>query len=81
MNHSRRHSDIMKLVQEEGTISIADLAAKLGVSLETVRRDVKPLTSDGAVVKMHGAIGLPSISKTGSSTTCSLFGPGRPATG
>ena len=61
MNHSRRHSDIMKLVQEEGTISIADLAAKLGVSLETVRRDVKPLTSDGAVVKMHGAIGLPSM--------------------
>jgi len=61
MNHSKRHSDIMKLVQEEGTITIADLAARLGVSLETVRRDVKPLTSDGAVLKMHGAIGLPSI--------------------
>ena len=61
MNHSKRHSDIMKLVQEEGTITIADLAARLGVSLETVRRDVKPLTSDGAVLKMHGAIGLPSM--------------------
>ena len=61
MNHSKRHSDIMKLVQEEGTITIADLAARLGVSLETVRRYVKPLTSDGAVLKMHGAIGLPSI--------------------
>ncbi len=61
MNHSKRHSDIMKLVQEEGTITIADLAARLGVSRETVRRDVKPLTSDGAVLKMHGAIGLPSM--------------------
>jgi DeoR family glycerol-3-phosphate regulon repressor len=61
MNHSKRHADILRLVQEEGTISIADLAAKLNVSLETVRRDVKPLTSDGTVLKMHGAIGLPSL--------------------
>ena len=61
MNHSKRHGEILRLVQEEGTISIADLATKLGVSLETVRRDVKPLTSDGTVLKMHGAIGLPSM--------------------
>jgi len=60
MNHSKRHGDILRLVQDEGTISIADLASRLGVSLETVRRDVKPLTRDGSVVKMHGAIGLPS---------------------
>ncbi|MBA3447405.1 MAG: DeoR/GlpR transcriptional regulator [Pseudaminobacter sp.] len=61
MNHSKRHGEILRLVQEAGTISIADLAARLGVSLETVRRDVKPLTSDGSVLKMHGAIGLPSL--------------------
>ncbi len=40
---------------------IASLADRLGVSLETVRRDVKPLTSDGSMLKMHGAIGLPSL--------------------
>ncbi|MDQ2632346.1 MAG: DeoR/GlpR family DNA-binding transcription regulator [Pseudomonadota bacterium] len=61
MNYSRRHGEILKLLQEEGTITIARLAEKLGVSLETVRRDVKPLTSDGSVLKMHGAIGLPSV--------------------
>lgn len=61
MNHSKRHSDILKLVQDEGTITIVDLATRLGVSLETIRRDVKPLASDGSIVKMHGAIGLPSI--------------------
>ncbi|PSJ60210.1 DeoR/GlpR family DNA-binding transcription regulator [Pseudaminobacter soli (ex Li et al. 2025)] len=61
MNHSKRHAEILRIVQDEGTISIADLADRLGVSLETVRRDVKPLTSDGTVMKMHGAIGLPAI--------------------
>lgn len=61
MNHSKRHGEILRLVQEEGTISIADLATRLGVSLETVRRDVKPLTGDGTILKMHGAIGLPSM--------------------
>lgn len=60
MNHSKRHSEILRLLEDEGTITIADLADKLGVSLETVRRDVKPLASDGAILKMHGAIGLPS---------------------
>jgi DeoR family glycerol-3-phosphate regulon repressor len=61
MNYSKRHGEILKLIQDEGTITIARLAQKLGVSLETVRRDVKPLAKDGAVLKMHGAIGLPSV--------------------
>ena len=59
MNHSKRHGEILRLLRDEGTITIADLAARLGVSLETVRRDVRPLTSGGAIIKMHGAIGLP----------------------
>lgn len=61
MNYSKRHGDILKLVQEEGTMTIARLAEKLGVSLETVRRDVKPLAKAGSILKMHGAIGLPSV--------------------
>ena len=61
MIHSKRHGEILRLLKEEGTISIASLADRLGVSLETVRRDVKPLTSNGSALKMHGAIGLPSM--------------------
>ncbi|WP_271897600.1 DeoR/GlpR family DNA-binding transcription regulator [Candidatus Phyllobacterium onerii] len=57
--NSKRHGEIKRLLQEEGTISIADLAQKLGVSLETIRRDVKPMTDEGIIVKIHGAIGLP----------------------
>ncbi|MEO5324993.1 DeoR/GlpR family DNA-binding transcription regulator [Mesorhizobium sp. CC13] len=61
MNHSKRHSEILRLLETEGTITIADLADRLGVSLETVRRDVKPLADNGAILKMHGAIGLPAV--------------------
>lgn len=61
MIHSKRHGEILRLLGDLGTVTIADLAERLNVSLETVRRDVKPLTDDGVVVKMHGAIGLPSM--------------------
>ncbi|TPJ82775.1 DeoR/GlpR family DNA-binding transcription regulator [Mesorhizobium sp. B2-6-2] len=61
MIHSKRHGEILRLLSEEGTITIASLAERLGVSLETVRRDVKPLADDGSVLKMHGAVGLASM--------------------
>lgn len=61
MIHSKRHGEIMRLLREEGTITIASLADRLGVSLETVRRDIKPLADSGVALKMHGAIGLPSM--------------------
>ena len=55
---TKRHSDILKILEAEGTVTIAALAQQLGVSLETVRRDVKPLTETGAVTRVHGAVGL-----------------------
>jgi DeoR family transcriptional regulator, glycerol-3-phosphate regulon repressor len=33
MNHSKRHNDILRLLQQDGTVTIADLAKKLDVSL------------------------------------------------
>lgn len=61
MQRSKRHADILRILQDEGTISVASLADRLGVSLETIRRDVRPLDQDGAIIKMHGAIGLPNL--------------------
>ncbi len=55
---SKRHSDILKILETEGTVTISALAHQLGVSLETVRRDVKPLSETGAVMRIHGAVGL-----------------------
>jgi DeoR family glycerol-3-phosphate regulon repressor len=55
---SKRHQQILRILNEEGTVTISSLAARLDVSLETVRRDVKPLTENGSVLKIHGAVGL-----------------------
>ena len=56
---SKRHRDILDLVRDQGTCQISDLAAHFGVSLETIRRDVKPLTNQGLLQKAHGAVFLP----------------------
>ncbi len=55
---SKRHAEILKILQDRGTVSISDLADQLGVSLETVRRDVRPLTENGSIIRIHGAVGL-----------------------
>ncbi|MGI9482874.1 MAG: DeoR/GlpR family DNA-binding transcription regulator [Hyphomicrobiales bacterium] len=57
--YSKRHGDILRIVREEGTITISALARELGVSAESIRRDVKPLTKSGALIKVHGAVTLP----------------------
>jgi len=59
MRHSKRHEEILSILRDEGTCGIAELARRLNVSLETIRRDVKPLTQSGKIVKMHGAVTLP----------------------
>ena len=56
---SKRHADILRLVREQGTCAIADLAAQLSVSQESIRRDIKPLTARGQLIKLHGAVTLP----------------------
>jgi DeoR family glycerol-3-phosphate regulon repressor len=54
-----RHREILRLVREGGTPSVALLARTLAVSEETIRRDVRPLVLAGDIVKLHGAIALP----------------------
>lgn len=56
---SKRHADILRIVREQGTSSISDLALNLQVSQESIRRDLKPLTERGQLVKLHGAVTLP----------------------
>ncbi len=57
--HSKRNADILRLVREQGTCTIASLARQLNVSTESIRRDVKPLTAHGDLIKLHGAVALP----------------------
>lgn len=55
---NKRHGAILKLLQEHGALSLAALAQSLSVSAETVRRDVRAMAEAGAVVRVHGAVGL-----------------------
>lgn len=59
--HTKRHNDILKIVSEEGTCTISGLARRLGVSQESIRRDVRPLTDAEKLLKVHGAVTLPNL--------------------
>lgn len=56
---SKRDAEILRIVREDGTSSIASLAQRLGVSQESIRRDVRPLTQARQLVRVHGAVTLP----------------------
>ena len=55
---SKRHQEIVRLLETAGSQTISALAEALDVSLETIRRDVKPLEESGLLVRTHGAVGL-----------------------
>ena len=56
---SKRQSQILSLVREHGTYSIATLAEALKVSFETIRRDIKPLVESREVLRRHGSVAMP----------------------
>ncbi|MFJ7206551.1 DeoR/GlpR family DNA-binding transcription regulator [Streptomyces sp. NPDC098789] len=60
--HQRRAS-ILEAVRRDGTVRVAELVERLGVSDMTVRRDLEALARDGAVEKVHGG----AVATTGAS--------------
>lgn len=50
----KRREQILGLVQRHRTVDVADLSAALGVSPQTVRRDINFLADGGAVRRRHG---------------------------
>src|SRR4051794_14280513 len=54
-----RRDTILRLLNEEGRVLASDLAPRLGVSLDTVRRDLDGLATVGALRRVHGGA-LPS---------------------
>lgn len=55
---TKRHADLLRTVREAGTMSVGDLARRLAVSDETVRRDLRILAARGDLIKMHGSVAL-----------------------
>ena len=60
MLSNQRQREILQVVKERGSYSITDLAERLSVSTETIRRNLKSLTDKGLVTKFHGGVTLPA---------------------
>ena len=60
MNSNPRQITLLKAVQAQGAVTVEQLAETLGVTLQTVRRDVQRLAESGQVTRFHGGVRLPS---------------------
>jgi DeoR family glycerol-3-phosphate regulon repressor len=56
MKLTKRQAAILTSAQDDGTVRISDLADRMDVSLETIRRDIAPLVELGKLIKLHGAV-------------------------
>jgi len=55
---SHRESEILDALKVAGSCRILELAQRLGVTEETIRRNVKKLAAQGLVRKLHGGVEL-----------------------
>jgi DeoR family glycerol-3-phosphate regulon repressor len=55
-----RQSGVLELVRERGTLTVEELAERFGVTLQTVRRDVKLLSDAGLLARFHGGVRTPA---------------------
>ena len=53
-----RHNIIVELATKKGTVSKKELAEKLDVSLETIRRDIEALAQRKLIRKVHGGVAM-----------------------
>ena len=56
----RRRRQVVDLVRAQGFVTVESLVGALGVTPQTVRRDVRALDASGQVRRVHGGAGLPS---------------------
>ncbi|WP_315584301.1 DeoR/GlpR family DNA-binding transcription regulator [Actinomyces viscosus] len=53
---STRRSGIVALARDRGSLAVADLPERFGVSPETIRRDLRRLEEAGQIVRAYGSI-------------------------
>lgn len=59
MQPNPRQADLVDEVMRQGQVSVEALAERFGVTLQTVRRDVKLLADAGLLARFHGGVRLP----------------------
>ncbi|MHB1123905.1 MAG: DeoR/GlpR family DNA-binding transcription regulator [Ramlibacter sp.] len=55
-----RQLKLLDVVRVRGSVTVEELAEKLGVTLQTVRRDVQRLAEAGMLTRFHGGVRVPS---------------------
>ncbi len=60
MKPNPRQLTLLAAVQAQGSLSVDQLAEKLAVTLQTVRRDVQRLSDDGLLLRFHGGVRVPN---------------------
>jgi DeoR family glycerol-3-phosphate regulon repressor len=60
MTPNPRQAQLLQEVRTHGSLSVEALAERFGVTLQTVRRDVKLLAQAGLVARFHGGVRVPS---------------------
>lgn len=66
MSTHERQQAILDLIADAGRVTVAALAARFGVSDDTVRRDLQALADDGVLQKTHGgavALDVPAMAR------------------
>jgi DeoR family glycerol-3-phosphate regulon repressor len=60
MSPNPRQLTLLSVVQAQGSVTVEQLAETLGVTLQTVRRDVQRLADEGLLARFHGGVRVPS---------------------
>jgi DeoR family transcriptional regulator, glycerol-3-phosphate regulon repressor len=60
MDTATRHAAILTRVRATGRVLATPLAQALGVTVQTIRRDLRQLTAEGRLERIHGGAALPS---------------------
>jgi len=59
MHPNPRQLTLLSVVHSSAYVSVEQLAERLGVTLQTVRRDVQKLADQGLLVRFHGGVRVP----------------------
>ena len=60
MSQTFRHPEILETARRQGKVTVEGLAARFGVTLQTIRRDLTDLAEAGRLERVHGGAILPS---------------------
>jgi DeoR family glycerol-3-phosphate regulon repressor len=60
MTPNPRQAQLLDAVRAQGSLSVDALAARFGVTMQTVRRDVQRLAEAGLIARFHGGVRVPT---------------------